>query len=555
MFKNSLKHFLFSFLIISLLQIIGVCSLCANDLDSLLNEIDVAIKNQDIYIQHKENQIQKLQYKLEESGQSNENKYIIYTQLVDEYEAFQSDSLEKYSKLRLSTAVELNNNSWITDSKINLALVEAKKGFFQKSEDILNNLNRSDLSELQTRNHLMAYYRTYVYWIEYFDGYDVYSLIEEKQAARDSLIMLLPTNSFDYAECLGVKYMELGEYNNAESILKSMLPQLASNDRNYAVFTSLLANLYERNGDIEKQKEYLALSALTDIRGAILENTSLRTLALLLFNEGDFLRANTFVKKSMEDANIYNARLRNYQTAKILPVIDKAYEHERIKQHEKLKTLIIVISLLTFLLLMTLIFLALQMKNLSKAQKNNLIINAQLKELNLELQKANQQQFVTNRSLIEANHLKENFIRNFLEICTEYIGKLEKLKQTVHRKLKVGQMNDILRLTSPTVDSSRELKELYENFDRAFLNIYPSFVEEFNRLLRPDEQYTVQENKLNQELRIFALIRLGINDNNKIATFLHYTLRTIYNYRSKVKSKAINQQDDFEESIRLLCSK
>lgn len=195
------------------------------------------------------------------------------------------------------------------------------------------------------------------------------------------------------------------------------------------------------------------------------------------------------------------------------------------------------------------------MQKLAKAQKKILEINVRLNDLNTELKKANKQQCLTNKSLTEANHLKERFISNFLEICTEYIGKLEKFKQSVHLKLKVGQTNDILRMTSSTADSTKELRELYDNFDKAFLNIYPDFVEELNKLLRPEEQYAINEdNSLNQELRIFALIRLGINDSNKMAVFLHYSLRTIYNYRSKVKSKALNQKEDFEEKVRQLCS-
>jgi hypothetical protein len=142
-----------------------------------------------------------------------------------------------------------------------------------------------------------------------------------------------------------------------------------------------------------------------------------------------------------------------------------------------------------------------------------------------------------------------------LELCTEFIDKLEKHKQTIHTKIKARQLNDVLRMTDSATDSARELKELYENFDIAFLNIYPIFVEEFNKLLRSEEQYKESaDGALNQELRVFALIRLGITDSHKMATFLHYTLRTIYNYRSKVKSKALNQNENFEEKVKQLCA-
>ncbi|WP_019539507.1 DUF6377 domain-containing protein [Proteiniphilum acetatigenes] len=543
------------FLMLFILNPTGFFAANNPNLDSLLIEIDNAIKNQNSYIGQKENYIQKIKSQLGYSGQTPESRYIIYTQLVNEYKAFQSDSLKKYSTERLLTAETINNYSWIVDSKINLALVEAQKGLFQEAIDILDNMDR----HLLTRQQLIDYYKagsdTYIYWLEYLDGLDNSSLIEKRQAAQDSLIEILPIDSYDYAVHFGTKYIERGEFDKAEIVLQSIFSKLTPDNRDYAVLTSLLAYLHERKGDIEKQKEFLALSALSDIRGAILENTSLRTLALLLFNENEIQRANRYIKKSMEDANFYNARLRNLQTARILPIIDNAYQQDRIRQQKKLTNLLITISILSFILLVTIFFVIRQMRKLARAQKKILEINARLNELNMELKNANEQQHLTNKSLAEANHIKENFISNFLEICTEYIGKLEKFKQSVHIKLKVGQTNDILRMTSSTADSTKELKELYENFDKAFLNIYPDFVEEFNKLLRPEERYTIYDNNtLNQELRIFALIRLGINDSNKMAVFLHYSLRTIYNYRSKVKSKALNQKEDFEEKVRQLCS-
>ncbi|WP_352423179.1 DUF6377 domain-containing protein [Proteiniphilum sp.] len=550
-----MKFFISVFCILLILASTGLPAANNATLDSLLMEIDNAVKNQNSYIGQRENYIQKIKTQLNNSGQTTESRYIIYSQLVNGYEAFQSDSLRKYSIERLSTAESTNNIAWIIDSKINLALVEAQRGFFQEAIDILDDLDRSLFSGQQLVNYYKACYDTYVYWVEYLEGFDTSSLLEKKQATQDSLIELLPEDSYDYAVYFGVKYMERGEFDTAEAVFQSMLSKLTSTNRDYAILTSLLANLYERKEDVETQKEFLALSALADIHGAIMENTSLRTLALLLFNENEIQRADRYIKKSMEDANFYNARLRNFQTARILPVIDRAYQQDRVRQQKMLTALLVTISVLSFFLLMTIFFLIRQMRKLAKAQKEIMEINSRLNELNTELKKANDQQSLTNKSLAEANHLKERFISNFLEICTEYIEKLEKFKQSVHVKLKVGQTNDILRMTSSTADSSKELKELYENFDKAFLNIYPDFVEEFNTLLRPEEQYIITDNTtLNQELRIFALIRLGINDSNKMAVFLHYSLRTIYNYRSKVKSKALDQKGDFEEKVRQLCS-
>lgn len=522
--------------------------------DSLLIQIDKAIENQDAVVHQKELFIQKIKAQLEVPGLNNESLYIVYKQLTDEYANYQVDSLKRYAQKQLEAALKTTNSSWINDSKINLALVQAKAGFFQQAVTVLSEINRFELSRPQLIRYYIAYSDSYLYWIEFNDGIDVSHFEQQRNAIRDSLIQLLEPGSYEYAVQKGLKAIGSGLYQEAETLLLPMLPQLKADTRDFAVLNSLLAHLYEQMGDVERQKEHLALSALADIKGGIMENTSLRLLAMMLFNEGEVQRANRYIKKCLDDANFFNARLRNLQTSRILPIIDKAYQDDRARQEQKQRVLLTVISILSIILFLVIMILVRQMFKLSQAQKRILQINNQLTDLNLHLQQANAKQKETNLSLAEANHIKEQFISNFLEICTEYIEKLEKLKFTIQLKIKAGQINEVLRMTDSNSDSSRELKELYENFDRAFLNIYPNFIESFNKLLRPEAYYKeTADGVLNQELRVFALIRLGITDNNRIATFLHYTLRTIYNYRSKVKAKALNPGDNFEETVRQLC--
>lgn len=524
-------------------------------LDTLLIKIDQALDDQNTFVRQKELFIKKIKAQLEVPNLNHESQYLIYKQLNGEYANYQVDSLKLYTQKQLEAAIQTANKEWINDSKINLAMVQAKAGFFQQALHLLSEINRLELTRPQLIKYYIAYSDTYLYWIEFNDGIDVSFFENQRSDIRDSLIALLQVDSYEYAVQSGLKAIDLGQYQKAEALLLQVLPQLQPDSRDYAVLNSLLAHLYEQKGDVPRQKEYLALSALADIEGGIMENTSLRLLAMLLFNDGEVQRANRYIKKCLDDANFFNARLRNLQTSRILPIIDKAYQDDRARQEQKQLVLLTVISVLSAMLFLVILFMIRQMVKLSKAQKRILQINGQLTDLNHHLQMANEKQKETNSSLAEANHIKEQFISNFLEICTEYIEKLEKLKFTIQLKIKAGQMNDVLRLTDSNSDSSRELKELYENFDRAFLNIYPNFIDELNKLLRVEEHYKESlDGSLNQELRVFALIRLGITDNNRIATFLHYTLRTIYNYRSKVKAKAVNPGDNFEDKIKHLCA-
>ncbi len=524
-------------------------------LDSLLIELDNAIKAEKEYTVQKENLLEKLKEQLRSSNLSREDKYFSYQNLAKDYEAFVCDSAIHYSVKAFTIAKEINNANWIAGSQIQLARSEAKAGLFYKAIDILNTIKRENLNRYQLADYYRAYSDAYIYWIEYQDGHEISELVEKRTLYQDSLLQILDTNTFEYAINYGTRYIEMRDFGNAEKMLFAYLSKVQRDTREYALINSIIAYLYELKGDKEKQKEFLAISAISDIRASVKENVSLRTLAVLLFADGNIKRANGYIKKSLDDANFYNARLRNVQTSKLLPIIDKAYQLDRENQENKLRTLLIIVSVLSFILLVAIFFIAKQMKKLSKAKQQIEQINSRLNELNEALKDVNTQQKQTNISLIEANHIKEQFISSFLEICTEYIEKLDALKITVSRKIKSGQTADLLKLTSQTENSTQELKELYSNFDKAFLNIYPAFVSELNNLLRIEEQYLINKDQsLNQELRIFALIKLGIKDTNKIATFLHYTTRTVYNYRSKVKSKALDQDEDFEEKVKLICS-
>ncbi len=524
-------------------------------LDSLLTELDNAIKKEKDYTAQKIIYLDKLKQRISNPNTTKEERYFTYQDMAKEYELFICDSAITYSMKAVEIAEESGNPNWIIDSKIQLARSEAKAGMFTKSIDILNTIRRQDLNKHQRIDYYRTYSDAYVYWLEYQDGYDISELIEKRGKYQDSLLQVVETNTFDHAVNYGTRYIEIKDFANAERVLFAYFPKVEPDTKEYALITSILAYLYEQKGDREKEEEYLAMSALSDIRVPVKENLSLRTLAVLLFDDGDVTRAHQYIKKSLDDANFYNGRLRNIQTSKLLPIIDKAYQLDRENQQNKLRILLIIVSVLSVVLLIAIVFVVLQMRKLEKAKQHIEEINSRLNELNVVLKEANVQQKQTNVSLAEANHIKEQFISNFLEICTEYIDKLDAFKVTVNRKIRSGQTADLLKLTTKTENSAQELKELYTNFDKAFLNIYPAFIEEFNTLLRGEEQYALnQDGTLNQELRVFALIKLGIKDTNKIATFLHYTPRTVYNYRSKVKSKALDADEDFEEKVKHLCS-
>lgn len=523
-------------------------------MDSLLTELDKVIDNEKEYILRKQIYLDKLKDQLYTPNLLPNEQYLVCYTLAKEYEPFMCDSAIFYAEKSLQKATDIGNTTWIYDSKIQLARSKAKAGLFFNVLDLLKTIDVEKLAMQQQIDYYKAYTDVYIFMIEYQDGYDVAELIREKEKYRTHLLQLLTPDTYEYAISYGFYYIEKGELDKAEKVLTSYYSEVKPGTKEMAGITSVLSHLYGQKGDGERRKECLAISAISDIKASVKENISLRVLAILLFNDGDLVRAYRYIKKSLDDANFYNARLRNIQNSKILPIIDNAYQLDKEAQRKKQQMLFIAISILSVVLLITVMFIVWQMWKLKKAKKYIEEVNSRLNELNTVLQEANKRQKQTNVKLAESNHIKEKFISNFLEICTEYIEKLDAFKRLVNRKIKSGQVNDLLSLTSKT-ENSIELKELYANFDKAFLNIYPTFVEEFNTLLRDEEQYPINDDRsLNQELRIFALIKLDIKDTNKIATFLHYTPRTVYNYRSKVKSKALDTNEDLEDKIRTICT-
>lgn len=280
------------------------------------------------------------------------------------------------------------------------------------------------------------------------------------------------------------------------------------------------------------------MAAITDVQLAVKENEALLSLAINLYEDGDINRSYNYIKAALDDANFYNSRFRNTVIARIQPIIEDTYLFKIEQQRKNLRVYALLTSLFVIILIITVYFIYRQIRIVSKAKKKLHIMNEQL--------------VGANKSLDEANLIKEKYIGYFTNQCAVYVNKLDEYRKYVSRKIKTGQVDELYKFSSRAQE--KEGEELYMNFDNAFLELYPDFVKEFNSLLRPEEQFKVEKNQLNTELRIFALIRLGITDVNKIAVFLHYSMQTIYNYKSKVKGKSIIGGEQFEEEVKKIGS-
>lgn len=223
---------------------------------------------------------------------------------------------------------------------------------------------------------------------------------------------------------------------------------------------------------------------------------------------------------------------------------------------------ITVVSIMAFMLFLLLVYVNKQKKRLTIARnelkKTNgklANLNSQLSKINEELDLSNQNLHDSNTKLNESNRVKEAYIGRFIGMCSLYIDKLDSYRKQVNRMMKNKQLDELFNMTKSSELKEKEVDELYANFDSVFLHLFPDFVKDFNSLLREEERIQlVEKDKLTTPLRIFALIRLGIDDSSKIAEFLHYSVNTIYNYRAKIKNGAAGDRNNFEKQVKELGS-
>lgn len=513
-------------------------ALHATKVDSLLQVLDKTIDNRTVYLDAKIRQIDSIKGRLRNHSTA-KDRYEIQNQLIFEYQTLNCDSSLAYIGRNIAIANQLNDKMLMTESQVKLAFVLSISGLFTQACEVLKQIDYDGLPQHLKVIYHWSYIRYYENLIKYTD-HDNYNRQYESEIAksRNSLMGLLDPKSDMYLKEKAFKLKAAGMFKESRDIQLQLFKKEKSDTHGYGMAAMGLAMIARELGEMQLVEEYLIMAAITDVRLAIKENESLLTLAIYLNKKGDVNRAFTYIQAALDDANYYNSRFRNTVIARTQPIIEATYLAKIDQQRKNLRLYAIVISIFAIILILTLYFLFKQMRIVSRARK--------------KLNMTNEQLTLVNHKLDEANLVRERYIGYYLNQCAVYLDKLDDFRKNVYRKVKSRQLEDLQQLTSSNASLEKYAQDLYTDFDRTFLEVYPKFVDEFNSLLRPDEQYQLKKDKLNTELRIFALIRLGISDVNQIAIFLRYSMQTIYNYKSKVKSKAINDAEHFEEKVRKL---
>lgn len=528
-------------------------ALAGESLDSLLNVLDKTIKEADTYVQIKENKLHELKKEARKTPPFSVERYHLNNDIYLEYKAYSSDSALHYLNENMLLARQLNDKERELKIQLELSYLLSSIGMYMEAADILNSIDRQTLPSSLLGHYYTCYEHVYSEAGAAQPRYKMFASRYAKlsHAYRDSMQVTLDPSSATYLWLRETQLREAGKYDEALEFSDRRLAESSFGTPQYALVAYQRFRLFESMGKKDEHLYYLVLSAISDVRSAIKEQSSLMVLAQELNRKGDLKRAYDYINFSWEISQFYKTRLRSWMNITPLSMINGNYQDIIKQQNRELLIYITCVALLALLLVIALIYIYRQMKALSIAKKGLQEVNERLFSLNEELEEVNRHLRSTNLELSESNLIKEAYIARFFKLCSVYVDRLQAYRKLVNKKLQRGQVAELLKMTHLSNDIvTVEVQELYANFDSAFLHLFPNFVESLNALLLPEEQIVLKPDELlNTELRIFALIRLGIKDSSQIAELLHYSVNTIYNYRSRVKTKARVSRDDFEDLV------
>ena len=518
--------------------------------DSLMKQLDAVIAQRDRYIEQKEKRFAKLNSQLL-AADNDYSRFDILNNLYDEYHPFNTDSAYNISIRQEAIARRIGDENRLLNAQMNRANILNTTGMYHECLELMDSVKFKPLPD-----YLRPYYyhimRTIYGMMADYAAFpeDKSKYFEITNQYRDSIIAANDTGSLAHvitkADYLNVN----GSPAEAVKLMNSFMRDNDLSEHDKAICAWTLSEAYARTGERELQKEKLIISAISDLKSAVREYISLRQLALILYEEGDLDRAYNFISIAVDDAAKCNARQRIIELNDTYPMINEIYVETVRKQKETLLRYISVIVVLAFLLIILLFYMRKQMIKIKNKNKEIAAAYDKQNKLTEELYKSNKKLSEANYAIAENSELKEVYIGRYMDQCLVYIEKLDGYRKSLNRLVKTGKSDELKQLLKSSAVIDDELKAFYYQFDKTFLNLFPSFVEDFNKLLLPEEAIIPKkEGTLNSELRIYALIRLGITDSEKIAKFLRYSLTTIYNYRTKVRNKAKGDRNALETEV------
>ena len=534
----------------------------------LLHSLDSLLEQQDLFVRVKEERIKQLKMQYSRVKDVKE-LYAMNRMVYLEYRVYDADSALHYINKNIQLAQQTNNRTWEVVSLLEQSFVLTSSGLLTEALKAVSDIQPEELPQNLRSEYFgrlcTLYSRLRDYSSENSQLSEHYNNLQK--AFRDSVYLTATPDELRYWNCRAWLYMGTPEIEPVKQAFEENKQTLSNDSRKYYIATYNLSAIYRSENNESKYLENLILSAMADIRSVNGDIGSLQEIAEYLFKHGEIDRAYNYILYCSQKAMLFHNRVRIVKMSHLQNQIYKAYQEQSRTQQKRLQASLIAVSFLFLVLIGAFLFIRKQMRRLKEAnlkldstnQKLSVNMDAlstahqRLEEVNIQLKDLNTQLQEVNDQLRESNYVKEEYIGYVFNICSTYISKLEEFRKNINRKLKVGQIEDVKAMTDSSATASNELKEFYQNFDTIFLHLYPDFVGDFNALLLPEERIELKEGELlNTELRIHALIRLGITDSVKIADFLHCSAQTVYNNRLRTRNKSIIPKEDFINAVKKL---
>lgn len=529
---------------------------------SLLDSLDAAIANQDYYALKKEQRISELIQRSKDK-KTDEERYTMNSLLYDEYYVYDADSAINMAKRNKFIARRLHKTEWEMEWRIKLSFVYAATGLLTEAQAELQAIN----SETLTKSLRVEYYRQWIYIYSHLMQYSGNSETaryyqRQNELYKDSIMAHIQPSDplYQWEKAWGPDPLSVKKQ------LEAAVRQSNLDSRIDAMNAYSLSHVCLATGDEEGAIRYLILSGIADVRSCNRDIASLEELAKVLYQQGDIDHSYKYLNYCLSIDRAYHNRVRMVSLMEILSDIHSAWEERNSAQQNRVRTTLIAVSVLCILLISLIFYIARKLRQLNASRAmlnttNNQLATcvqdlqearADLSDANGKLSALNAQLQDSNNQLRESNYVKEEIIGYVFSVCSNYISKLEDFRLRIHRQVKTKQYDELRRATE-TPMAQAELKAFFQTFDEVFLHIYPDFIQDLNALLRPEERICVKEGELlNTELRIYALVRLGITDSVKIAEFLHCSAQTVYNNRMRTRNKAIIPKTEFARTVQSL---
>lgn len=534
----------------------------------LLHSLDSLLEQQDLFVRVKEERIKQLKMQYSRVKDVKE-LYAMNRMVYLEYRVYDADSALHYINKNIQLAQQTNNRTWEVVSLLEQSFVLTSSGLLTEALKAVSDIQPEELPQNLRSEYFgrlcTLYSRLRDYSSENSQLSEHYNNLQK--AFRDSVYLTATPDELRYWNCRAWLYLGTPEIEPVKQAFEENKQTLSNDSRKYSIATYNLSAIYRSENNESKYLENLILSAMADIRSVNGDIGSLQEIAEYLFKHGEIDCAYNYILYCSQKAMLFHNRVRIVKMSHLQNQIYKAYQEQSRTQQKRLQASLIAVSFLFLVLIGAFLFIRKQMHRLKEAnlkldstnQKLSVNMDAlstahqRLEEVNMQLKDLNTQLQEVNDQLRESNYVKEEYIGYVFNICSTYISKLEEFRKNINRKLKVGQIEDVKAMTDSSATASNELKEFYQNFDTIFLHLYPDFVGDFNALLIPEERIELKEGELlNTELRIHALIRLGITDSVKIADFLHCSAQTVYNNRLRTRNKSIIPKEDFINAVKKL---